>query len=57
LTVLAGMSPQQITNDNYIQVRNNFHRTLDQSKIASSVYDLTSLLSFVSIVGYPKIDI
>lgn len=54
LCLLAGLQPQYITNDNYILVRNSMHYKLRGSDLSKAVYDLTSLLSFVSFVGYPQ---
>ena len=54
LCSLAGLPPQHITNDIYIKVRNSMHFNLEKDRLSSAVYNLTALLGFVSLVGYPR---
>lgn len=52
LTVRAGMKPQNVTNDNYLEVRGRLHHLLPSEEISQAVFDLTSLLSFSQLIGY-----
>lgn len=52
LTTMVGMPQQQITNDNYLFVRNSMYHKLPKDQIARAVFDLTSLLQISGIVGY-----
>lgn len=54
LSTMAGVPPQRITNDNYISIRNMMHHNMPKDKVNRAVYDMTALLSLVSIVGYPE---
>lgn len=52
LTAMAGIPQQQITNDNYLFVRNSMYDKLPKDQITRAVFDLTSLLQISGIVGY-----
>jgi len=54
LTRLAGLEPQYISNANYLSVRNLMYYNLPKDQIHRAVFDLTTLLQVVGIVGYPQ---
>jgi hypothetical protein len=53
LTQLAGLEPQHISNANYLSVRNSMYYNLPKDQVHRAVFDLTTLLQVVGIVGYP----
>jgi hypothetical protein len=54
LTKLAGLEPQYISNANYLSVRDSMYYNLPKDQIHRAVFDLTTLLQVVGIVGYPQ---
>ena len=46
LTIRAGMEPQVVTNDNYLEIRGRLHYLLPAEDLSQAVFDLTRLLSF-----------
>lgn len=53
ITERLGLGRVRLTNDNYIKIRNLMHHHLPQDEVASAVFNLTTLLAFVSLIGYP----
>lgn len=54
LTVRAGMESQNVTDNNYLEVRGRLHYLLPSEELSQAVFDLTRLLSFSQLIGYSE---